>query len=280
MTSDITTKAPGSPAIRQWLHEPLLHFALLGLLLFSIDALINRGEDDQRRIVMNATVDEEAITLFSKARGRGPSAQELEALRKVWLDNEVLYREGLSLQVDRGDPAIRERIIFKALSVVEAGLAKPTVEESVVKEWFEANRVRYDQPPRFDFREAVPSGETSKESVQSLVSLLNAGEGGDVEASLRVFTARPRSNLVQTYGEDFTLNLEKSEPGKWVAIKDAKHWRAIQLDAAVPGKAADFSAVASAVAQDWLDTTMSERRTAAVRKLAEKYEIVREVPAP
>jgi hypothetical protein len=34
------------------------------------------------------------------------------------------------------------------------------------------------------------------------------------------------------------------------------------------------------VAQDWLDTTMSERRTAAVRKLAEKYEIVREVPAP
>jgi hypothetical protein len=95
MTSDITTKAPGSPAKRQWLHEPLLHFALLGLLLFGIDALINRGADDQRRIVMNATVDEEAITLFSKARGREPSAQELEALRKVWLDNEVLYREGL-----------------------------------------------------------------------------------------------------------------------------------------------------------------------------------------
>lgn len=280
MTSDTTTKAPETPAIRQWLHEPLLHFALLGLLLFGIDAHVNRGADDQRRIVMNAQVDEEAIALYAKARGKEPSARELEALRKVWLDNEVLYREGLALQVDRGDPAIRERIIFKALSVVEAGLAKPTVEESAVKEWFEANRERYDQPPRFDFREAVPSGETSEESVQNLVSLLNAGEGGDVEASLRVFTGRPRSNLVHTYGEDFTLNLEKSEPGKWVAIKDTKDWRAIQLEAAVPGKAADFSAVASAVAQDWLDATMSERRTAAVRKLAEKYEIVREVPAP
>jgi hypothetical protein len=280
MASDTMTTATGNPTTGRWLHEPLLHFALLGLLLFGIDALMNRGADDQRRIVMNAQVDAEAIALFSKARGRAPSAQELEALRTIWLDNEVLYREGLALQVDRGDPAIRERIIFKALSVVEAGLSKPATEELVVKEWFEANRGRYDQPPRFDFREAVPSGETSKESVESLVSLLNAGEGGDVEASLRVFTARPRSNLVQTYGEEFTLNLEKSEPGKWVAIKGAKHWRAIQLEAAVPGKAADFSAVASAVAQDWLDTTMSEHRTAAVRKLAEKYEIVREVPAP
>ena len=35
----------------------------------------------------------------------------------MWLDNEVLYREGLALQVDKGDPAIRERVIFKALSL-------------------------------------------------------------------------------------------------------------------------------------------------------------------
>ena len=51
-----------------------------------------------------------------------PNAAELAALRQVWLDNEVLYREGLALAVDKGDSAIRERVIFKALSVVDTGV--------------------------------------------------------------------------------------------------------------------------------------------------------------
>ncbi len=73
--------------------------------------------DDPRTIVVGADVDREAIETFKAARGHEPNAEELAALRRVWLDNEVLYREGLALQVDKGDPAIRERVIFKALSV-------------------------------------------------------------------------------------------------------------------------------------------------------------------
>ncbi|MFX6930183.1 hypothetical protein ABTH73_19595, partial [Acinetobacter baumannii] len=89
------------------------------------------------------------------SRGREPNAEELAALRRVWLDNEVLYREGLALQVDKGDSAIRERVIFKALSVVDANTKLPAVTDEVLRKWFEGHRVKYDEPPRFDFQEAV-----------------------------------------------------------------------------------------------------------------------------
>src|SRR6185369_16906412 len=102
-------------------------------------------------IVMGEAVDLEAKTLFRDARGREPNADELKALRQTWLDNEVLYREGLALQVDRGDPAIRERVIFKALSVVDANVKLPPADDQLLRTWFEAHRDKYDEPARFDF---------------------------------------------------------------------------------------------------------------------------------
>ena len=95
-----------------WAREPLLHFILLGGLLFAVDHFLISRADDPRTIVVGVDVDNEAKQLFKADRGRDPNVQELEALRRVWLDNEVLYREGLAMQVDKGDTAIRERVIL------------------------------------------------------------------------------------------------------------------------------------------------------------------------
>src|SRR5262245_43964995 len=92
-----------------WGREPLSPFFVLGGALFAADRiLIDRG-DDPHTIVVDAAVDRHAIELFREARGREPNQDELYALRRVWLDNEVLYREGLALQLDKGDQTIRDR---------------------------------------------------------------------------------------------------------------------------------------------------------------------------
>ena len=120
-----------APRVRlpNWLREPLLHFAVLGAVLFAADyALVGRAEDPHS-IVIDAAVDAESQRVFAEARGRQPNDEELYALRRVWLDNEVLYREGLALRLDDGDPAIRARVIFKALSVIDAGLTRPPIDD-------------------------------------------------------------------------------------------------------------------------------------------------------
>ena len=67
----------------------------------------------------------EAHDTFVATAKREPTEAEMRQFLARWLDNEVLYREGLALGLDKGDPAMRERVIFKALNVVQAGVVLP-----------------------------------------------------------------------------------------------------------------------------------------------------------
>jgi hypothetical protein len=175
--------------------------------------------------------------------------------------------------VDKGDTAIRERVIFKALSVVDANVKRPAIEEPVLRAWFDQHRDRYDEPARFDFQEAVLAGEHDEQAVRAFVAALNAGVPGDAKAGLRVFKGRPYGNLVQSYGQDFAKALEGAPVGEWRALPTREGWRALRLDLMTTARPASFEALRSTVLQDWTDAVMAEQRTAAVRALAGKYRI-------
>ena len=123
--ADTPDKARIHRRVPDWMREPLLHFLLIGAALFALDGVLAARQDDPRHIVVGAAVDAEARQTFQAARGRPPTGDELRALRQVWIDNEVLYREGIAMGLDKGDTAIRERVIFKALSMVDAGTKRP-----------------------------------------------------------------------------------------------------------------------------------------------------------
>jgi hypothetical protein len=250
-----------------------VHFVLLGGLLFAVDRALLGKADDPHTIVVSADVDSQATETFKAARGRAPNAQELEALRQVWLDNEVLYREGLALAVDKGDPAIRERVIFKALSVIDSNVKLPPADETVLRAWFEKHRDKYDEPVRYDFEEAALSGDSSEAAVRDFVTALNNGTPGDAKAGLRVFKGRPHANLVDSYGPEFAHALEAVTPGSWHALRTRDGWRAMRLNAIISPKPAVFESLRGVVQQDWKDATASEQRSAAVHALAKKYEV-------
>lgn len=256
------------------LREPLLHFVLLGAALFGIDAALNQNADDPRRIVIDAAVDQQAIDVFRKARGRAPNEEELYALRRVWLDNEVLYREGLAMQMDQGDESIRDRVIFKALSSINATLKLPPVDDAVLRSWFEKNRSKYDEPPRHDFSEAVvPEANPGEATARALASALNQGSGGDTSASLRVFKGRPLSNIEQSYGQPFAQALRSAPPNVWLALPHGAIWRVVRPEGSTPGVTAQFDAVRARVLQDWTDAVMADQRAAALKLMARNYRI-------
>jgi len=273
----VVRSTPSLPPRLGWLREPLLHFVLAGGLLFAVDHFLFTRADDPHTIVVGAEVDREAIDTFRAARGHDPSKEELDALRRVWLDNEVLYREGLALQVDKGDSAIRERVIFKALSVIDSNVKLPQADEQTLRAWFDGHRDKYDEPARYDFEEAALAGKNGEAEVRAFVAQLNGGTPGDARAGLRVFKGRPYQNLVQSYGESFAKELAAAQPATWRAFPTREGWRAIRLDAVTPAKHATFEMVRGPVQQDWTDATASQQRSAAVRALAKKYKVVHEV---
>lgn len=264
----------------RWLREPLLHFVLLGGLLFAVDHLVSSREDDPLTIVVTHEVDDEVDDVFAAARGRKPNTEELTAMHRVWLDNEILYREGLAMQLDKGDSSIRERVIFKALSVIDANVKLPPYDDDTLRGWFESHRNKYDQPARYDFEEAVLAGDNSEKAVRDFVQALNAGTPGDAQAGLRVFKDRPYGNLEQSYGADFVKALETSPVGEWRAQPANNGWKAIRLNAVKRQEPANFEALRGIVLQDWADFTLAEQRTAAVRALGKKYTVKIEAVEP
>lgn len=289
-TSSSSSKGGGWPS---WTREPLLHFLLLGGVLFGVDHVMVSRTDDPMRIVVGPEVDAEATQVFTASRGRAPDAKELAALRQVWLDNEVLYREGLALQLDKGDTAIRERVIFKSLSMIDAGVKLPPADDTHLRGWFESHREKYDDPARFDFEEAVLAGDADEAALRAFVAKLNGGAGGagganggasgDTGAGLRVFKGRPHANLVQSYGADFAKAIESSTVGEWRVFRTVEGgnpaWRAMRLVSTTPARPGDFNRLRGVVLQDWTDATLSEQRSAAVLALSRKYTIRRETAA-
>lgn len=259
--------------LRNVLREPLVHFIVFGALVFGTDHYLNAGRDGSNVIVIDAAVDDEARSVFRSAMSREPTSEDMRILRQRWLDNEVLYREGLALGVDQGDTTIRERVIFKALSMMEANLSLPSIDEAGLRAWFEQHRADYDEPQRFDFLEAVPLADAPGTDAAQFASALNRDAAASGQGSLRVFKGRPRSNLVTSYGEPFARALEGATPGQWQVLPGADGSLVIRLDAMAPGTKVAFEAVQARVYQDWKDATMQKVRTDALRQLSRKYTV-------
>ena len=262
---------------RRWLaellREPLLHFIVIGGLLFAGDYFLIGRASDPHTIIIDADVDKELTDVFANARGRQPTHEELRAVRQSWLDGEVLYREGLALSMDKGDPAIRERVAFKALGAIETSVKVPTPDEPTLRAWFEKNREKFDEPARITFEEAALEGQNGEAAVRAFVADLRKGTPGDAKAGLRVFKNRPVPTIDQAYGPEFTKALAALAAGEWNALSTRDGWRAIRVTGVIPAVPADFDNRHADIAQGWRDSVGSEQRTSAVRLLAKKYRV-------
>ena len=259
-----------------WLKEPLLHFVILGGALFVADHLIYVNRGDPSTIVISKDVNADERAMFRTSRGRDPDERESAAMYRVYIDNEVLYREGLALELDKGDQTIRDRVIFKALSTIDANVKLPDIGDKGLKSWFEEHRSKYDEPARYTFDEAVLAGDNSEAAVRAFVAALHGGTPGDVKAGLRVFKGRPLENLIQSYGAEFPKQLEASPTGEWRALQTKSGWRAMRINEITAAKPAVFENLRNTVFADWKDATASDLRTAAVRAWGKKYKVVYE----
>lgn len=249
--------------------------ALAGLLLLC-NAAHAATANDPRVIVVGAHVDSESVEAFEESRGREPTRAERADLHRTWLDDEMLYREGLAMQLDKDDDIVRARVIARTLSVMEAKARLPPLSEQHLRDWFESQRARYDEPARYDFQEAPISGDASEAAARGLAMTLNTEQSSDTHASVRVFVKRPHANIVQSYGAELANAFRTMKTAEWQAVRTRDSWRTIRLDSITPAKPAVFENVRGAVMQDWKKAMVAQQRDATIRDLAYKYEVVYE----
>jgi len=98
--------------IKKLLREPLLHFLLIGALLFVVFGLAQDGMTGRmdNQVVVSAGRIEQLENIFTKTWQRPPSPQELKGMIDDFVLEEIYYRQAVAMGIDRGDTVIRRRL--------------------------------------------------------------------------------------------------------------------------------------------------------------------------
>jgi hypothetical protein len=258
----------------RFIEEPLLIFTAIAVLIFLGDYLISLTKNDPKAIVITPEIREDIKQIYINSLKREPTPVDMKILIDRWVDNEVLYREGLALGLDKGDSSIRERVIFKTLSVTQAEITLPKLNDNDLQKWFTAHEDQYDSPALINFEEAVVSGKPSKDDLTNFINALNGKGHSSIDSSLEIFKDRPRFTIVDGYGEEFTNALEKLTLKEWVSLDSKMGTRVVRLIGVKPGDKASFEPLKTKVYTDWKNQTAAELSTKAIRELGKKYKII------
>src|SRR5512137_1593075 len=142
------------PRMQKVLKEPLLHFLVIGAVLFAAYAWRNRGaqSDAGGRQVRISEGDVKWLKeTWAKQWQREPNREELRGLVTEFLKEELLAREAREMGLDQNDVYVRRRLAQKVEFMVQdtSRLVEPT--ENDLRRFYAGNPERFSEPVRVSF---------------------------------------------------------------------------------------------------------------------------------
>jgi PPIC-type PPIASE domain len=260
-----------SAAARLLWREPLLHFVLLGALIFGVDALLHPPPKDDKVITVTKAMRQSFIDNFDEDKSRVPSDAELEKMIESWVASEILYREGKALGVDRGDDMIRDRVAFKLQLLIfdQIRVSQPT--EDQLRAWFADNHERFDEQERVGFYLTPPTDEMTAQ--RQLEEIQAQHESEDLQKQTRAILGRPVASLAPSFGEGFRDALLALPLGEWKVLQSKDGWHVVRLDSRRPGVLASLDDVRDEAIRIWLTDETRKRAWEAVSRLKAAYNV-------
>jgi hypothetical protein len=260
-----------SAAARLLWREPLLHFVLLGALIFGVDAVLHPPPKDDKVITVTKAMRQSFIDNFDEDKSRVPSDAELEKMIESWVASEILYREGKALGVDRGDDMIRDRVAFKLQLLIfdQIRVSQPT--EDQLRAWFADNHERFDEQERVGFYLTPPTDEMTAQ--RQLEEIQAQHESEDLQKQTRAILGRPVASLAPSFGEGFRDALLALPLGQWKILQSKDGWHVVRLDSRRPGVLANLDDVREEAVRIWLTDETRKRAWEAVSRLKTAYNV-------
>lgn len=257
--------------LRAALREPLLHFVLLGGLLFSLHRAWSTGDLPQERVTVDAQRRRELTALFEQRMQRKPSAEELAASEQRWIEEEVLFREGVRLDLVRSDPELRDQLIARMRAMLQGSLSGTTPSDAELEAFHATQRDRYRVPAVLTFIEyLVPTGSRADDGARELLRRLRAGE----PTGLIPVTSsrRSRAELVALYGEELTDKIDALPLESWQIIRSLRGLHVVRVTERREAQDPSWREVRARVASDLLAERMRTGFQAQLAELTRRWQ--------
>lgn len=267
---------------RRLLREPILQFLLIGAALFLGYGLVapDRGSDE--RIVVTTAVVDDLARQYLVRWNRAPDDETLARLIESHVRDEVLYREGVALGLDRDDPVIKRRVRQKLDLIAEEALAADAPTEAQLGEFLAANADRFRRPPRLSF-EQVPldgslAGSQLDTEVASIREALARGTDPDTLGATsllpRRFDGLPLDLVARDFGSGFAERLQALRAGEWGGpMRSGFGAHLVRVTAIVPSELPPLEAVRTEVAREWEVQRRTRSADDSYRRMRARYTV-------
>ena len=274
-------------AVTRLLKEPLLHFVVLGMALFGLYGLFGTKQSEERqKIVVSAAQIANLQQLFARTWQRHPTPEELTGLVEDSIRDEVYYREGKALELDRDDIVIRRRIRQKMEFFAEdTAAAKPT--DSELNAYLASHPDQFRNEDTVTFHHVFLSSareEALEQRAEEIGAKLASKEDreiglGDAFLLGDSFRAIFKSDAVRTFGKDFAERIFGVPMGRWQGpIPSGYGLHFIFIDGRAQGTLPPLDVVRPAVEREWANTRRTENLEEFYRALRRRYDIAIETP--
>ena len=282
------------PSLKHLLREPLVHFLLLGLLLFGIYGYVNRGRggvESSKQIPISMDDLRIMETYFESQWHRPPTPQEFQAMIEDKVREEVLYREGLAMGLDKDDTIVKRRMAQKMQFLAEdvAAAHEPSTDE--LKAWFDKHQDKFALPSRYSFRHLYFSpdkrGKNAQEDAAKVLAKIAgqpedsklAASSGDSFMFQDYYADRTPEAIAKEFGPVFAVALEKLKTVSWQGpVESGYGWHLVFVDTVIPGRIPAFEEIEPDVKTAWLGEQKREAWDQAYKEMRAKYVIL--LPGP
>ncbi|PCH67418.1 MAG: hypothetical protein COC12_11455 [Rhodobacteraceae bacterium] len=248
------------PMISRLLREPLIHFLVIGALMFVVyDAMNPSASAPPPNVITITPKSIERIRAgFVGVWKREPDEDELNSLIDDAVREEIYYREAVKLGLDQGDALVKRRMRLKMEFLMDSAssVLEPTDKE--LQDFYSANIVDYMQKPRVAFEQVYLGENADGALVDGLLAQLRAKPETDL------YTIGPRSQLpVQlglatsdavsgVFGRGFFDKVSALEPMIWTGpVMSTYGVHVVRVLEVLPAQAPKLAEVRPLVLRDW-----------------------------
>lgn len=262
-----------------WMKEPLVHFLVLGALVFALYSYIGPDAPADDEIVVSRGQQEHLVTAFTRTWQRPPTQAEFTGIVDDWIREEIAYREGQRLGLDSNDTIIRRRLRQKLEVLADEIVSMAEPGEEMLQEYLEDNIENYTLEPVYTLRQVFfnvdERGAAADQDAEQALLLLetdsvltNPENLGDRLSLAHRHVRKTESELAALFGRDFAGNLVDLEAGKWQGpVLSGYGLHLVLVEEFVPGRPLTLEEAERDVRRDW----DNQQRVKAIDTLYEEF---------
>jgi hypothetical protein len=273
------------PERRSLIREPLLHFAVLGVLIFVGQRLLRDEPDEDARapIVITDHLRETLAADRHRRVGERPEGEDLDALVASYVRDEALYREALRLGLDRGDTIVRRRLVQKMEFVLQGAAEVPEPSDEELRAFVEDHAEEFRAPARVAYEQVFLSrdsrGESLAEDATAVMEALAAdpesGESlGDPFITGRTVALSTEAQIAGRMGVEFAAAVTAAPEGEWVGpIESSYGLHAVRVTERETARMRDLEEVREAALRGWLEEARATAAQEAIEDIVAEYPV-------